>query len=93
MTAGCETAAASPADLGLLGGGSRLPPTTPTAYPARCALPRSPLAAYAEIAPLPLKGDAESTLNRLAGIIETLDGEKECGESLGTLMRNSPHES
>jgi uncharacterized protein (DUF1499 family) len=45
--------------------------------------PDHPQRAYAEIAPLPLKGDAESTLNRLAGIIETLDGGKGVRRELG----------
>ncbi|WP_074745390.1 hypothetical protein [Nitrosospira multiformis] len=57
-------------------GGSSLPQQPQQRVQPDALYPDHPQRAYAEIAPLPLKGDAESTLNRLARIIETLDGGK-----------------
>jgi uncharacterized protein (DUF1499 family) len=66
-----------PADLGVRDGRLKPPSNNPNSVSSQGALyPDHPQRAYAEITPLPLKGDAESTLDRLASIIEAMDGGK-----------------
>lgn len=64
-----------PQDLGVHGGRLKPPSKTPNSVSSQASLyPGHPQQAYASIAPLPLKGDAEATLARIGTIIEGMDG-------------------
>ncbi|MDN5882821.1 MAG: DUF1499 domain-containing protein [Nitrosospira sp.] len=66
-----------PTDLGVREGRLKPPSNTPNSVSSQASLyPDHPQRAYASIAPLPLKGDADTTLDRIAGIIEAMDGAK-----------------
>jgi uncharacterized protein (DUF1499 family) len=64
-----------PADLGVHEGKLKPPSNTPNSVSSQALLyPDHPQLAYSNIAPLPLKGDAAETLDRIAGIVEAMDG-------------------
>jgi uncharacterized protein (DUF1499 family) len=66
-----------PTDLGVHDGKLKPPSNTPNSVSSQASLyPDHPQRAYADIAPLPLKGDAAATLDRVASIIEAMDGAK-----------------
>jgi uncharacterized protein (DUF1499 family) len=66
-----------PTDLGIHDGKLKSPSKTPNSVSSQASLyPGHPQRTYADIAPLPLKGDAAATLDRIASIIETMDGAK-----------------
>ena len=66
-----------PTDLGIHDGRLKPPSSTPNSVSSQASLyPDHPQRAYAEIAPLPLKGDARATLDRIASIIESMEGGK-----------------
>lgn len=66
-----------PTDLGVHDGRLKRPSNTPNSVSSQASLyPDHPQRAYADIAPLPLKGDANATLDRIAGIIESMEGGK-----------------
>jgi uncharacterized protein (DUF1499 family) len=66
-----------PTDLGVHDGRFKPPSSTPNSVSSQASLyPDHPQRAYAEIAPLPLKGDASATLDRIASIIESMEGGK-----------------
>jgi len=66
-----------PTDLGVHEGRLKPPSKTPNSVSSQAPLyPDHPQRAYASIAPLPLKGDAGITLDRIASIIEAMDGAK-----------------
>ena len=64
-----------PADLGVHGGKLKPPSKTPNSVSSQAQLyPDHPQRTYADIAPLPLKGDAAATMDRIASIIEGMSG-------------------
>lgn len=64
-----------PTDLGVHDGRLKPPSQTPNSVSSQASLyPDHPQRAYAEIAPLPLEGDAAATLDRIADVISTMDG-------------------
>jgi uncharacterized protein (DUF1499 family) len=66
-----------PGDLGVHDGRLKPPSNTPNSVSSQASLyPDHPQRAYADIAPLPLKGDANATLDRIASIIESMEGGK-----------------
>jgi uncharacterized protein (DUF1499 family) len=66
-----------PTDLGVHDGKLKPPSKTPNSVSSQASLyPDHPQRTYADIAPLPLQGDAAATLDRIASIIETMDGAK-----------------
>lgn len=66
-----------PPDLGVHEGRLKPPSKTPNSVSSQASLyPDHPQRAYASIAPLPLRGDAGVTLERIAEIIEIMDGGK-----------------
>ncbi len=66
-----------PTDLGVHGGKLKPPSKTPNSVSSQASLyPDHPQRTYADIAPLPLRGDANATLDRIAGIIESMEGGK-----------------
>ncbi|HEY6044642.1 MAG TPA: DUF1499 domain-containing protein, partial [Nitrosospira sp.] len=66
-----------PTDLGIHGGKLKPPSKTPNSVSSQASLyPDHPQRTYADIAPLPLRGDANTTLDRIAGIIESMEGGK-----------------
>ena len=66
-----------PTDLGVHDGRLKPPSKTPNSVSSQASLyPDHPQRAYAEIAPLPLKGDPDATLDRIAEVIRTMDGAK-----------------
>ncbi len=66
-----------PTDLGVHDGRLKPPSNTPNSVSSQASLyPDHPQRAYAEIVPLPLKGDASATLDRIASIIESMEGGK-----------------
>lgn len=66
-----------PADLGVHDGRLKLPSKTPNSVSSQASLyPDHPQRAYAEIAPLPLKGGANATLDHITSIIESMEGGK-----------------
>jgi uncharacterized protein (DUF1499 family) len=65
----------APADLGVHDGKLKPPARTPNSVTSQAALwPDAPMASYARIEPLPLKGDARTTLAQIARIVEDLPG-------------------
>jgi uncharacterized protein (DUF1499 family) len=66
-----------PTDLGVHGGKLKPPSKTPNSVSSQASLyPDHPQRTYADIAPLPLRGDANATLDRIAAIIESMEGGK-----------------
>jgi uncharacterized protein (DUF1499 family) len=66
-----------PTDLGVHDGRLKPPSKTPNSVSSQASLyPDHPQRTYADIAPLPLQGDAAATLDRVASIIEAMDGAK-----------------
>jgi uncharacterized protein (DUF1499 family) len=66
-----------PTDLGVHDGRLKPPSSTPNSVSSQASLyPDHPQRAYAEIAPFPLKGDADAALDRIASIIESMEGGK-----------------
>jgi uncharacterized protein (DUF1499 family) len=66
-----------PTDLGVHDGKLKPPSNTPNSISSQASLyPDHPQRTYADIAPLPMKGNAGATLDRIAGIIEAMDGAK-----------------
>ncbi|HEX8874315.1 MAG TPA: DUF1499 domain-containing protein [Nitrosospira sp.] len=66
-----------PTDLGVHDGRLKAPSKTPNSVSSQASLyPGHPQRQYADIAPLPLKGSADATLDRIASIIESMEGGK-----------------
>ncbi len=65
----------APDNLGVRDGRLKPPAKTPNSVSSQAALyPDHPMRDFAQIAPLPLKGDGPATLARLRGIIEAMPG-------------------
>lgn len=68
---------APPTDLGVHDGKLKPPSQTPNSVSSQAPLyPDHPKRDYADIAPLPLKGEPEAMLDRIATIIEGMEGGK-----------------
>ena len=66
-----------PADLGVRDGRLKPPSMTENSVTSQAALyPDHPQRKYADIAPLPLKGDGPATLARIKAVVEGMDGAK-----------------
>jgi uncharacterized protein (DUF1499 family) len=66
-----------PTDLGVHEGRLKPPSKTPNSVTSQASLyPDHPQRSYADIAPLPANGDPDATLNRIASIVEVMDGAK-----------------
>lgn len=66
---------APPTDLGVHEGRLKPPSKTPNSVSSQASLyPDHPQRSYADIAPLPGNGDPEATLDRIASIVEAMDG-------------------
>jgi uncharacterized protein (DUF1499 family) len=66
-----------PTDLGVHEGKLKPPAKTPNSVTSQASLyPDHPQRSYADIAPLPGNGDPEATLDRIASIVEAMDGAK-----------------
>jgi len=64
-----------PTDLGVHEGRLKPPSKTPNSVSSQASLyPDHPQRTYADIAPLPLNGDAAATLARIGNIIEAMEG-------------------
>jgi uncharacterized protein (DUF1499 family) len=64
-----------PTDLGVQEGRLKPPSKTPNSVSSQASLyPDHPQRSYAEIAPLPGSGDPEAALDRIASIVEAMDG-------------------
>jgi len=64
-----------PADLGVMNGRLKAPPSTPNSVHSQVDLfPDHPQAGSARIAPLPASGDAAATMDALQAAIEATDG-------------------
>jgi uncharacterized protein (DUF1499 family) len=67
----------APADLGVREGRLKPPSVTENSVTSQAALyPDHPQRRYADIAPLSIKGDGPTTLARIKGIVENMDGAK-----------------
>lgn len=67
----------APTDLGVREGKLKPPAMTPNSVSSQATLyPDHPQLEYAKIEPLPIIADASTTLARIRGIIETMDGAK-----------------
>src|ERR1700675_2332425 len=67
----------APADLGVREGKLKPPSMTENSVTSQAALyPDHPQRNYADIAPLPLKGDGSATLARIKTLVEGMDGAK-----------------
>ncbi len=67
----------APDDLGLRDGRLKPPSKTPNSVSSQAALyPDHPMRAYAEIAPLPLRGDGPATIAKIKAIVEAMPGAK-----------------
>ncbi len=65
----------APANLGVRDGRLKPPAQTPNSVSSQAALyPDHPRREFAQIEPLPLKGDGPATLARLRGIVEAMPG-------------------
>ena len=65
----------APADLGARDGKLKPPSMTENSVTSQAALyPDHPQRKYADIAPLPLKGDAPATLAKIKAVVEGMDG-------------------
>lgn len=66
---------APPADLGVRDGKLKPPSMTENSVSSQAALyPDHPQRHYADIAPLPVKGDGPATLARIKAIVEGMEG-------------------
>jgi len=66
-----------PSDLGVRDGKLKPPSMTENSVTSQAALyPDHPQRKYADIAPLPVKGDGPATLARIKAIVEGMDGAK-----------------
>jgi|SRR3954447_19845814 uncharacterized protein (DUF1499 family) len=66
-----------PSDLGVRDGRLKPPSNTPNSVSSQASLyPAHPQRAYADIAPLPMRGDTNEVLDRISGIIEAMEGGK-----------------
>jgi uncharacterized protein (DUF1499 family) len=64
-----------PSNLGVREGKLKPPSKTPNSVTSQAALyPQHPMRAYAEIAPLELKGDGRATLAKIKAIVESMEG-------------------
>ncbi len=64
-----------PSDLGVKDGRLKPPSFTENSVSSQAALhPEHPMRAYADIAPLPLRGDGATTLARLSSLLQTMPG-------------------
>ena len=67
----------APTDLGVRDGKLKPPSITENSVSSQVALyPDHPQRKYADIAPLPLKGDGPATLAKIKAIVESMDGAK-----------------
>ena len=67
----------APADLGVRDGKLKPPSMTENSVTSQAALyPDHPQRKYADIAPLPVKGDGPATLAKIKAIVEGMDGAK-----------------
>jgi len=67
----------APDNLGLRDGRLKPPSKTPNSVSSQAALyPDHPMRAYAEIAPLPLRGDGPATIAKIKAIVEAMPGAK-----------------
>jgi uncharacterized protein (DUF1499 family) len=67
----------APEDLGVRDGKLKPPSTTENSVSSQAALyPDHPQRGYADIAPLPLKGDGPATMARIKAIVEGMEGAK-----------------
>ena len=65
----------APGDLGVRNGRLKLPSPTENSVSSQAALyPDHPQRRYAEIAPLPLRGDARETLDRIERVVRGMPG-------------------
>ena len=72
-----------PQDLGVRDGRLKPPSRTENSVTSQAALhPDAPQRAYAQIEPLPLRGDGPATISRLKAIVEATDG--------ATVVRSAP---
>jgi uncharacterized protein (DUF1499 family) len=68
---------APPTDLGVHDGRLKPPSKTPNSVSSQASLyPDHPQRSYADIAPLPVTGEPGATLDRVASIVEAMDGAK-----------------
>ena len=68
---------AAPADLGVRGGRLKPPSTTDNSVTSQAALyPDHPQRAYADIAPLPLRGDGPATIAKIKAVVGATAGVK-----------------
>jgi uncharacterized protein (DUF1499 family) len=66
-----------PTDLGVNDGRLKPPSKTPNSVSSQASLyPDHPQRSYADIAPLPVTGEPGATLDRVASIVEAMDGAK-----------------
>jgi uncharacterized protein (DUF1499 family) len=66
-----------PTDLGVNDGRLKPPSKTPNSVSSQASLyPDHPQRSYADIAPLPVTGEPGATLDRIASIVEAMDGAK-----------------
>ena len=66
-----------PTDLGVRDGKLKPPSMTENSVTSQAALyPDHPQRKYADVAPLPVKGDGRATLARIKSIVESMDGAK-----------------
>lgn len=66
---------AAPRDLGVRDGRLKPPSTTPNSVSSQAALyPDHPMRGYADVAPLPMRGDAAATLAALKAAVGSLGG-------------------
>ena len=67
----------APTDLGVRDGKLKPPSTTENSVTSQAALyPDHPQRKYADIAPLPVKGNGPATIARIKAIVERMDGAK-----------------
>ena len=67
----------APDNLGLRDGRLKPPSKTPNSVSSQAALhPDHPMRAYAEIAPLPFRGDGPATIAKIKAIVEAMPGAK-----------------
>ncbi len=67
----------APDDLGVRDGRLKPPSKTPNSVSSQAALyPGHPMLGYAQIAPLPLRGDGPATIARIKSIVEAMPGAK-----------------
>jgi uncharacterized protein (DUF1499 family) len=75
-----------PTDLGVHDGRLKPPSKTPNSVSSQASLyPDHPQRSYADIAPLPVTGEPGATLDRIASIVEAMDGAKIAKKERGYL--------